>query len=939
MKHHRLKTCLFLLGVLFFTACQQNSRYRRHVKSAPFLTRTSNNIDTLLENMSLEEKIGQLFFVTSDIWEEEELDTLASLIRAYSFGGLMLEEHYYPQDYNIIDSLKKIHRVPFLYGNRPNAGGLSNSSFGLHSLRADSMIYEFFERRLEASLGRIDFNFEVNLNGITSLESVYKDSVYNEQLTQVLINNRIAIQAYQNKGILTGLNDCSDYHISQDNYIPPTDSLLFPYRNMANEGISMMLLDTNTFTLDTLKTMKTNSIRYYFTDSISFGGLVMSDAFDNDGLQQQFKTGIDAFIVPFEKVNSAMQTMKQAIKKGIITEGMLNFSVKKVLMAKDWTARLKMPKDTTSEKSSIAWTELAQYEYKWLSYSTVIAKDDNNLLPFKDVTGKTLIILTTENDIDNDFHQPDDIIKEGNYYAETELLSLENGLIIPQKRALKASDINKYKRIIIRIDDQETNFEVLAKSLELLKDKDNVVLHYTGHPTYLKYFEEFKTIIYQDAWDDFFGESYTAALLFGAAENYGQLPYNVSEKLHFGQGKIIDKPIRIKKSEPEEVGVNSEKLEKIEAIVREGINEKAMPGCQVVVLKSGHEIYNKAFGHHTYNKQIEVEKNHVYDLASITKVVSTTMAMMKLYQRGKYSLSDPLHKILGRDSLSNIDEITIRSLLIHQSGLPASMPITKYLRNRNYYSSTEQKRAEVQVAHRMYLYNTLIDTLWREIKQLEIKPKQGYKYSDVNANILQRIVEKITKKELDQYVNDYYYEPLGMRQTLYNPRKTLKKAVIVPTEKDDNWRKQLVHGYVHDESAAILGGVAGNAGLFSTASDLAILSQMLLNGGSYGGKSYLQKETIQFFTASTHGNHRGLGFNKQRTSGTNSCATAAPLSTYGHTGFTGNCFWVDPENELVYIFLSNRVYPKRNGRLSKLKIRDRIHQVIYDAFQKEKAIE
>ncbi len=516
------------------------------------------------------------------------------------------------------------------------------------------------------------------------------------------------------------------------------------------------------------------------------------------------------------------------------------------------------------------------------------------------------------------------------YYFFTNSKNETQPIEINENR-LKLGAFNKYDKIIAFLDEYDKKavdeFKKVAK-------RKNTVLVYFGDPTHLKYLDDFKTILYIPKGGDM-SPQLIAEVLSGGNLALGQLPINISKKYYFGKNKPLTKKIRLRKALfSEEVGASSEILSEISEIAREGIRKKAMPSCQIMVVKNGAIIYDEAFGYHTYRRKTLIKPSHLYDLASITKVAATTMAMMKLYQQGKYSLSDSLYQIIGMDTTSNLNYITIRDLLIHQSGLQPNMPINRFLRKKDekMFSKNATDSATTKIADNFYLYDNWLDTLWNTIKTLELTPNPSYRYSDINANLLQKIVETITEKPLDEYVQEMLYEPLGMNRILFNPLSTFKKEEIVPTEKDNSWRKQLVHGYVHDESAALQGGVAGNAGLFSTAMDLAILSQMLLDG-EYLGKSILQKETIDIFRASTYGNYRGLGFNKQRVSGTAGCAAVAPLSTFGHTGFTGNAFWIDPENDLIYIFLSNRVYPRRNGRLSQMKIRERIHEVIYRSLE------
>ena len=383
-------------------------------------------------------------------------------------------------------------------------------------------------------------------------------------------------------------------------------------------------------------------------------------------------------------------------------------------------------------------------------------------------------------------------------------------------------------------------------------------------------------------------------------------------------------------------------LYKIDEIVERAIQSRAMPGCQVLVAKKGSIVYSKGFGYHTYDKRQKVERSDIYDIASVTKVAATSIAMMRLVENKIVLLDKPLSTQMSLYSNSSLSPITVNNLLIHKSGLQKNMPIAKFLNNRkgtagcaSYFCNEKSLTHSSKIANNFYFNPSYQNDIWRAVNKLERPSKYKYRkflYGDVNFYVLQKLIEDKTRMTLDQYMDEIFYKPLGLRYCLFNPLQRLPETMITPTQNDQKWRNTQLRGYVHDETAALNSGVAGNAGLFANSEDLAVLFQMLLNGGTYGGKQYLQAETINFFTNSGHGNHRGLGFDKRELAYT--IARSASMASYGHNGFTGTCVWVDPEEELIYIFLSNRVYPDpSNGTMMKLKVRRKIHQVIYDAIQ------
>ena len=394
------------------------------------------------------------------------------------------------------------------------------------------------------------------------------------------------------------------------------------------------------------------------------------------------------------------------------------------------------------------------------------------------------------------------------------------------------------------------------------------------------------------------------------------------------------------------------------------MNGRAFPGCQVLAAKNGSIIYDQYFGHHSYKREIAVKENSVYDIASLTKVVSTTLMAMKLYEMGQFDLDDSLG-LYFPDSLkdylqrpSTIKDITFQELLTHKSGLPAGFPIIKYMKYTSsnigrfdkYYCDTEDDYFTTPVAENFYLEKEYQDSMWIKLHQIWLNKAKPYKYSDVNMNtmyfMLRSMIENNPKgfdfkesekklKERNLYVEYLYkifYKPLEMNSTYYQPTKNIAKDRLVPTENESYWRKQLLQGYVHDPNSALHGGIAGNAGVFTTTNDMVKLLQMWLNKGVYDNTRYLEEETIQHFIATQPATHRGLGFNKRTlTNSAYAMADSASVNTFGHTGFTGTCFWVDPDNEIVYIFLANRVHPKVNNRMYQYGIRKKIHQVFYNA--------
>jgi CubicO group peptidase (beta-lactamase class C family) len=431
--------------------------------------------------------------------------------------------------------------------------------------------------------------------------------------------------------------------------------------------------------------------------------------------------------------------------------------------------------------------------------------------------------------------------------------------------------------------------------------------------------------------------------------------------------KRVEKKV-LARTSPSFVGLDADTLSRIAYLMNSCMSNKAFPGGQVLIAKDGCIIYDRVFGKHTYAGNQLVTENSMYDLASLTKVVSTTLVGMKLYEMGIYELDDSLEKYLP-DTLkqhlkypSTIRHITFQELFTHTSGMPSGFPIIKYMRYTGpevgrydrFFCDIKDSCYETEVAENFYLEKEQQDSMWLRLNQIFLDPSKDYNYSDVNMNTLyfffKSFIEKSpekfgftqTRKQLkdknlyEEFLYNTFYKPLGMNHTRYRPLRFFSRDLIVPTENDTYWRKQLLHGYVHDPNAALHGGIAGNAGIFSTTHDLVILFQMWLNKGVYNGQRYLKAETVDKFTARQENCFRGLGFNKPSMGSTSfGMSENASLSTYGHTGFTGTCFWIDPAYDLIYIYLSNAVHPSVNNKTYEYGIRKKVHQCAYDAMMVE----
>lgn len=406
-----------------------------------------------------------------------------------------------------------------------------------------------------------------------------------------------------------------------------------------------------------------------------------------------------------------------------------------------------------------------------------------------------------------------------------------------------------------------------------------------------------------------------------------------------GNTKLKTIQTRLQYSDGVGSGLNLLKMtQKIDAIAAEAIREQATPGLVVMAIKNGQVIFEKAYGNHTYEAKQKTSIKDIFDLASISKIAGTTPVIMKLQETNAIHLDSTMGSYLWDVRSTNKKNIKLRTVLLHEAGFTPFIPFYRNLKTGD-VQSLPSATHQVQLADNSYLKNNYYEeVMWPEMMKSAVKPSGNYVYSDISMYVMKEVAEHITSIPMDEYVQQILYRPIGMKTAGYNPRKRFDKSRIVPTEHDTSFRKVLLEGFVHDQGAAMAGGVAGHAGLFASANDLAIYGQLLLNRGEYGGTRYFKENTVDLFTSNqSKTSRRGLGFDRFDPDPKKEYPSKlANQSVYGHTGYTGTCIWIDPKHQLVYIFLSNRVHPQVSTKLLNLNIRSRIQDAIYETINEAK---
>ncbi len=499
-----------------------------------------------------------------------------------------------------------------------------------------------------------------------------------------------------------------------------------------------------------------------------------------------------------------------------------------------------------------------------------------------------------------------------------------------------SEDLKLYNSLIVELAEGETTNPKLVDFINTNRNLKNVIIVLFGNGQSITGLDGVTAPILYVVRQTPVSAAYAAQVVFGGIAVTQKVTKNLSPKYKTGSGFITQKT-RLQYSVPEAVGINAGNMMAIDDIAREAISQHAAPGCVVMVAKDGKVIYNKAYGYHTYDKTLPDKLTDIFDLASMTKVSATTMEAMRLTGLGKLNLDSTIGYYIPKARSTNKSDIKIRELLTHQAGLIPDIQTFGKIKPATDYSPDSSAAFPTRLTDNLFLRkNYYRDVMIPDMFNSPLKTRGQYVYSDLSMILMAEIEENITSVPLNTYVQQHFYSPLGMQTAGFLPLYRFKKDQIIPTENDEEYRHALFIGYVHDPTSSLMGGVAGHAGLFASANDVAILYQMVLNGGSYGGVQYLKPDVVaNFTTKQSNISRRGLGFDMWDPNTTlHYPSELASPATYGHTGYTGTCIWVDPKSNLVYIFLSNRVNPKVSDKLSQLKIRGRIQDAIYQAIQK-----
>ncbi|MFH4965239.1 glycoside hydrolase family 3 N-terminal domain-containing protein [Gaetbulibacter sp. M235] len=934
-------------------------------------------VDSLYNTLTLKEKVGQLYTVqVYSNQDEKAKNTLVELIKDYNIGGVIFSKGDPVSQAKLDNELQSLSKIPLLVS--------MDAEWGL-SMRLDST----FTFPWNMTLGAVKNNKLIEQTGRQIGEHCKRLGVHlnfapvvdiNTNPKNPIIGNRsfgedknnvtekalAFMKGMQSAGVLANAKHFpghGDTETDSHKTLPTIDFdskridsvEMYPYKKLIKEGLSsIMVAHLNVPSLETRNDYPSSLSNHIVTDilkdSLGFKGLIISDAltmkgaanFDESGQIDlaAFLAGNDILLMS-EDPKIGITKIMDAYYEGTISEERLKYSVKKILKAK-FKVGLNhykpielnhLVEDLNRIKDDVLYEDI-------IEDALTIVKNKSNLLPLKRLETKTIAYIKMGDDNGSVFF---DELKKYTKVHEVKADKLDELLTL----------LKPYNTVIIGFHRSNQSpwkgYEFSDQELVWLYEiarTHTIILDIFVKPyvlSDLKTIENIESIVvsYQNSK---IAQQKSAQLIFGAIPSKGSLPVSVGEFFKVGDGIFNNSIKRLSYTIPERVGMSSKKLEKIDSVAQYAIDNKMTPGIQLLIARKGKVIYNKNFGKHTYEGKEPVTSNDIYDVASLTKILGTLPLLMELEEQGIVSLNSKLSELLPEYKNSNKKDITIKQMMSHYARLSPWIPFYKATLDsitkkpsEKYYRSELIGKFNVQVANDLYLRSDYQDTIQKIIRDSKLLNRLQYKYSDLPYFILKKFIETHYDKPLDELVQDHFYESLGANLTMYNPYHKISNKNIVPTEIDDYFRYQEIHGYVHDMGAAMLNGVGGHAGIFSNANDVAKIMQMYLQKGFYGGKRYLKPETIDKFNTCYYCNRdvrRGIGFDKPQLGKDGPTCGCVSLTSFGHSGFTGTYAWADPEQEIVYVFLANRTYPKADQNLLlKEGIRTEIQRLIYEAIE------
>ena len=934
-------------------------------------------VDSILNSMTIDQKMGQLFMIQA----YSNLDTvhenkIKEMIQKYHVGNLIFMQGTPSKQVQLTNTYQSLSKIPLMIGFDGEWGldmRLQNTyrfpwNMTLGAIQDNTLIRRFGEH-----LGRhakrvgIHVNFapvvDINTN---PLNPIIGNRSFGENKHNVTQKAIAFSQGMQGEGVLANAkhfpghgDTATDSHLKLPVLTFDRQRLdsveLYPYKRVFDAGMaSVMTAHLSIPVLESNPKLPTSLSSRVVTDllkeELGFLGLIFTDGLNMKGAADYSSSaeidlaavlaGNDVLLIP-QDVPATISLMKNSIQTGVLSPERIDESVRKILLAKYKVGlHLYKPIDTLNLVKDLNTIEDEVLHRELVKNSITIIKNKKNILPIEDLKKHKKIAYVALGD-DNGDQFLDALAK----YSKIHKVDSNNlNEVIDTLEDFDLVVVGFHKSNAHPWKPYEFSNQELVWLHEIAR-KNKTILAVFASPYSLLNIKSFNNleavlVAYQNSE---IAQEITAQTIFGAIEASGKLPISIKNEFPVGTGIITKSLQRLQYSIPEAVGMSSKKLARIDSVATVVLEEKMSPGLQVLVARKGVVVYEKSFGYHTDKKKNPVKNSDVYDVASLTKILASLPMLIKAEEEKKIALSSSVRKIVPRFKKSNKDTVTVQEILSHYGQLKAWIPFYKLtqdsITNKNlkkFYRAKKTKKFTIKVAEDLFLNSSYKDSIYKYIRDAEQREKPGYKYSDLGYYIFKEALEKRYKKDLNVLVDDEFYEPLGANRMSYLPLAKFDKLSIVPSEKDSYFRHQLLHGYVHDMGAAMLGGVGGHAGLFANSNDVAKMMQLYLQKGYYGGKRYFKAATFNKFNKRYYSDkkvRRGLGFDKPQLDST-IMATCGCVSdeSFGHSGFTGSYTWADPVSGILYVFLSNRVFPTmENYGLVDQDIRTKIQQIIQEA--------
>lgn len=951
----------------------------------PFLSRESVWADSVLQTLSREERIAQLLMVAAySNRGPAHIHELSNLVEDYGVGGLIFFQGGPHRQALIHNHLQHISQVPLLVcmdaewgiGMRLDSTQSFPYQMALGAIQDESLIYEMGKEigRQFSRMGmHINFAPVVDINN-NPANPVINYRAFGEEKENVISKGLAYMKGMQDAHLLATAKHFpghGDTDVDSHENLPVIkhgmerlqNVELAPFQALQKAGVGgVMVAHMSIPTLDPTpqlpSTLSYPIVTELLQEKMGFQGLVMTDALNMKGVTKFYEPGeVDAkaliagndMMLFSENVPRAIEEISKAIDRGDITEETLNNKCRKVLLTKAWSFKHVPRQVATRDLIEDLNTAEAEVLIRELFGSALtVLKNEDQLIPLKDLEQKNIALLSISRG-----QEGKPFYEALSKYAPITYYHLEPDSD-PSQIALTREALNKHNQVIVGVH------QLFRRPINRMGFNSHIqalIEELSGPGQIMTFFRNPYTLQHTPAVSQADGlivayqndpacQEMAAQMIFGAIGAKGKLPVSIGTHFKAGDGIETQGGIRLGYTLPEAVGWDGQTLSaQLDSIVLAGIAAKAFPGCQLLVAKDQQVIFHKTYGYHTYDSIQPVGYGDLYDFASVTKVTGPLPALMKLHGEGIFDLDTTFSTYWPDFKRSNKKDLNVREILAHQARLQAWIAYwtTAVKPNQKFrmrtFKSIPHPNYPIKIHNHLFLHKSYKKRqIYKQIRKSPLLDSASYVYSGLSFYLYPEIIEHLTGENYESYLNQNFYHALGANTITYNPFQDYPLSRIVPTERDTFFRMEQIHGRVHDEGAVMMGGVSGNAGLFGTANDLAKLAQMYANMGRYGGEQLIDQATMEEFTRYQYPkNRRGLGFDKPMLEEPEKGYVAASASpeSFGHSGYTGTFFWVDPKYDLVLIFFSNRVFPTRlNTRLYSLNIRPSLHQVLYDQIQK-----